>query len=271
MRPKPPKSLFTPNPANLCLDAAAVMDVPRPISTLARTDNAGHSVAPHSHVRDQLVYAIKGVMRVEAQDSIWTIPSNFGLWIPAHVEHAVKMVTHVEIRTLYFSSGYVPLPAQACRVMTVSPLLRELIIRATLIPPLYEENSADGRIMRVIADELGQESAISLSLKLPKDRRLGQLCAHILHSLETTESIAQLGAQVGLSERSISRLFPLETGLTVNQWRQQAKLMQAFALAEQSESLTTIASKLGYSHPAAFSKMFRRILGKSPREFLFQK
>lgn len=207
-------------------------------------------------------------MTIRTLDSIWTIPPNYSLWIPAHVLHAVKMDTEVEMRTLYFQQGVIAAQSNSCQVRAVSPLLRELIIRAMLLPPLYDANGPDGRLMQVIVDEVCRQESVPFSLKLPKDRRLEQLCRHLLDSLDQSESIAQLGIKFGLSERSIIRLFPLETGLTLHRWRQQARLMRAFALAEQGESLGAIAGELGYSTPSAFAKMFRKTFGQTPREIL---
>ena len=186
--------------------------------------------------------------------------------MPAHVEHSVKMDTKVEMRTLYFQQGTFAGAPNECQVRAVSPLLRELIIRAMAIRPLYDPDGPDGRMMQVIIDEIGQLEPEPLSLKLPKDRRLARLCNFLLDTLDETDSIGRLGARVGLSERSIIRLFPLETGLTLHRWRQQARLMRAFALAEQGKTISSIAADLGYSSPSAFAKMFRKIFGRAPKE-----
>ncbi len=69
-------------------------------------------------------------MTIEALGSIWTIPSNYSLWIPARVQHSVKMDTQVDMRTLYLMTGVVNAPTDRCQVRAVSPLLRELIVRA---------------------------------------------------------------------------------------------------------------------------------------------
>lgn len=231
-------------------------------------DRAGHVIRPHTHDRDQLIYAIRGVMTIEALGSIWTIPSNYSLWIPAHVEHAVKMDTQVEMRTLYLMPGAVQAPSNECQVRAVSPLLRELIIRAMTIPPLYDEQGIDGRLMQVIVDEIHRQQTMPFSLKLPTDRRLIQIARYLLQSLDESEPISELGAKVGLSERSIIRLFPRQTGLTLHRWRQHARLMRAFALADKGKPIATIANELGYSTSSAFAKMFRKMYNQSPREVL---
>ena len=271
MTPKPPQALRSPKSLGHHPDAKSANAVPRPVAAFARTDRVGHVIKPHNHDRDQLVYAIRGVMRIQALDSIWTIPPSYGLWIPAHVEHAIRMETEVEMRTLYFSPGIVLLPKDECQMRAISPLLRELIIRAMMIPPLYSEDGSDGRIMQVIIDEIHQQAIAPLGLRLPTDKRLLELCWHVLGNLGQSETVSQLGRRAGLSERSILRLFPLETGATFQTWRQQARLMRAFSLAEQNTPLGIIASELGYSSTAAFAKMFKKSFGRSPRQMLLNR
>ena len=268
MNPKPPSGRQPSPGLSHHTDAHAANEVPRPVSAFARKDKAGHLIKPHAHGRDQLIYAIRGVMTIQALDSIWTIPSHYSLWIPAFVEHSVKMDTEVEMRTLYLQPGIVKTASNECQVRAVSPLLRELIIRSMGIPPLYSEKSADGRLMQVIVDEIHQQQKMPFSLKLPTDRRLVQIAHELLNTLDETVPIAVLGKKAGLSERSIIRLFPLETGLTFHQWRQQARLMRAYVLAEEGKSIGLIAHELGYSNTSAFAKMFRKMFNQSPREIL---
>ena len=268
MNPKSPKHFNSSEGLSHHSDSHQANEVPRPVSAFARTDVAGHVIERHVHERDQLVYAIRGVMTIEALGSIWTIPSNYSLWIPALVEHSVKMNTAVEMRTLYLRPGIVNAPANECQVRAVSPLLRELIVRSMTIPPLYKEKSPDGRLMQVIVDEINQQRKLPFSLKIPADRRLAQIARHLLDALDESVSIPELGKRVGLSERSIIRLFPLETGLTLHSWRQHARLMHAFALREQGKPIGSIAQELGYSSTSAFAKMFRKMFNQSPREVL---
>ena len=268
MNPKPPKRPKSSDALSHHADSLKANEVPRPVSAFARKDKAGHVIKRHFHERDQLIYAIRGVMTIEALGSIWTIPSNYSLWIPAFVEHSVKMNTAVEMRTLYLQPGIVLAPSDECQVRAVSPLLRELIVRSMAIPPLYNEKGADGRLMQVIVDEINQQQKLPFSLKVPADRRLAQIAGHLLDTLDESVSIAELGKRVGLSERSIIRLFPLETGLTLHSWRQQARLMHAFSLGEQGKPIGSIALELGYSSTSAFAKMFRKMFNQSPKEVL---
>ena len=261
MRPKPPPFRRHPH-ANR--DVRAANRVPRPVAALANSYAAGHDIAPHRHPRAQLIYGLQGVMTVRAIGSVWTVPASHGLWMPAGIEHSVHMDVPVEMRSLYFDSRRVRGTPKRCRVLFVTPLLRELIVRAMEIPALYDERGRDGRIMKLIVDEIATLRAEPLELRMPTDARLARLCEILLARLSETVSIAELGRQVGLSERSVIRLFPAETGLTFGRWQQQARLQKAFALLGEGQTVTQVALELGYAGPSAFTKMFRRALGDTP-------
>jgi AraC-like DNA-binding protein len=168
------------------------------------------------------------------------------------------------MRTLYVQPGHARDIKNQCHVIFVSPLLRELIMRAMALPPLYDEHGMEGRVMRLILDEVAHLPARPLSLRMPSDARLLRLCELVLSDLCKTGSIARLGAAVGLSERSVTRLFPTQTGLSFRRWLNQARLLKAFELFDEGQTLTQVALDVGYSGPSAFAKMFRRTLGSAP-------
>lgn len=250
------------------VDAISANRVPRPVSALANSYPAGHRIAPHHHPRAQLIFGLHGVMTVRASGSMWTVPASHALWMPAGVEHSLRMDSAVEMRSLYFEPRRVRAMPRECQVIFVSPLLRELVVRAMEIPPLYDERGAHGRVMRLIVDEVASLTPRPLGLRMPGDARLARLCERMLSDLSSTEPIAALGREVGLSERSVIRLFPRETGLSFGRWQQQARLLKAFALFDDGLGVTQVALELGYSSPGAFAKMFRRLLGESPRALL---
>jgi AraC-like DNA-binding protein len=74
-----------------------------------------------------------------------------------------------------------------------------------------------------------------------------------------------------MSRRSFTRLFRQETGLSFVEWRQQACTVAALPRLAAREPITNIAMDLGYDNPAAFTAMFKRMLGSSPRAYLGQK
>ena len=80
--------------------------------------------------------------------------------------------------------------------------------------------------------------------------------------------LADWAQRIGMSERSMTRLFLAETGLTVNQWRRQLHVLTALQKLSEGLRIQTVADALGYESAPAFVTMFRKAVGTSPRRFL---
>src|SRR5262245_5336418 len=123
------------------------------VRTMWTIHHHGHHTEPHTHTWHQLIYASSGVLHIRAETANWVIPSHRAVWIPAGVRH--EFITHGETsaRSIYF-------PRQRrnlwhdCQVLQVTPLLRELIIRATEIGVLYVARAEHARLIGVILDEM---------------------------------------------------------------------------------------------------------------------
>lgn len=56
--------------------------------------------------------------------------------------------------------------------------------------------------------------------------------------------------------------------MSFSQWRQRACVVLALARLAAGNSVTQVAIELGYESSAAFSAMFRRVLGLAPSSYL---
>ena len=63
---------------------------------------------------------------------------------------------------------------KTCEVLEVTPLLRELIVRATELPIEYEERGPAGRVMRLLLDELAALPRLPYNLPMPKSAPLAR-------------------------------------------------------------------------------------------------
>lgn len=241
--------------------------VPRPIGAMAKDFPDGFLIAPHAHPRHQLIHAASGVMRIGTRQGAFVVPPHRAVWMPAHMVHDVRMAGAVDMRTLYIAPDAVAAPPLECCVVAVSPLLRELILRATALPLLYDERGAEGRVMALILDELRVLPVLPLALPMPRDARLAKICGAILADPSSALALSGWGKRVGASSRTLARGFLRETGLSFGRWRQQARLLEALSRLAQGQSVTTIALDLGYDSPSAFTSMFRRALGRTPSTY----
>jgi AraC-like DNA-binding protein len=67
--------------------------------------------------------------------------------------------------------------------------------------------------------------------------------------------------------RTLQRRFLAETGMTLSEWRQLARLMVGAALLLDGKSVTEAALEAGYSGVSAFIHAFRGKLGQTPSGF----
>jgi len=254
------KSIFSPK-----LERA--QNLPRPIAAVASDYPAGQSTRRHSHDRTQLIYAESGVMTVTTADGVWVIPPERAVWVPAGIEHEVRMMGAVRMCSLFIDPQAATAQPGSCTVVTVSPLLRELILHAVNLPELYDPAGPDGRLMGVILDQMQSLHETPLHIVIPNDARLRRITDVLLNDPSDNRSLEQWATAAGASSRTLARLFLRETGLTFGAWRQQARLLKALEELALKKSVTEIAFDLGYESPSAFIAMFRRALGKSPGRY----
>lgn len=237
------------------------------IRSLAATYHARTTLAAHRHRWGQLVFAASGVMRVATEDAVWLIPPTRAIWLPAGIRHAITMQGEVAMRTLYLAAPRsAPLP-DAPHVLEVAPLLRELILHILSIGMLSPERPEHDRLAGLLIDLLLAARHEDLMLPLPRDARALRLTERWQQNPADRGDLAGLALEVGASLRTLQRLFPHETGLTLEAWRQKARLIHAIGCLAGGASVTAAALDCGYESLAAFSSAFRRHFNTSPGRY----
>ncbi len=241
--------------------------VARPVATAASDYTAGHAIDWHDHPRAQLVYAERGVISVSTIEGVWITPPERAVWVPAGIRHRVDMSGPVRMHSLYVRPDAAPGLFSQCRVVMVTPLLRELIRQAVNVPELYDENGPDGRLIRVLVDQLVSLDQAPLHLPMPEDQRLRRVTEAIIATPADNRSLKNWANDAGASARTLERLFQRETNMTFRAWRQQARLLAALKALAGRQPVTQVALDLGYESPSAFIAMFRRAFGVSPGRY----
>ncbi|VVM78571.1 HTH-type transcriptional regulator NimR [Pseudomonas fluorescens] len=240
---------------------------PRAVVAIGSDYPHGFLHPSHTHRRAQLLYGAKGVMKVVTKGANWIVPPQRAVWIPPQVAHEV-LYFGVSTRSLYIEPASVPSSKMDCQVISVSPLMRQLLMESVDVPLEYEEEGRDGALMNLLLHELARATQLPLHIPLPIDPRLLLRCQAFLQAPDIHQSPQEWARDLHMSERSFSRLFREQTGMSFGQWRQRACVVLALAKLSAGVSITRIALDFGYESPAAFSTMFRRILGQAPTAYL---
>ena len=248
---------------------AAFACPPQPslVTTLTYDFDDGHVVPEHFHPEDQLVYACRGVMTVRTEDGTWVVPPQRAVWIPAKVPHSVVMSGPVSMRTIYLRANLVRSLPRSCRVVNVSPLLRELILHACKFPGMGRRKRVHAHLIDLLVDQLQEVQSIPLQLPAPSDPRAIRVAESLQRDPADQRSLVDVCRHAGASKRTVERLFQLETNMTLGEWRKQLRLMHALQLLAAGEKIARVALEAGYSTPSAFISMFRRELGQTPKRY----
>jgi len=239
--------------------------VPRPVVALADEYPALFVDPRHSHTRAQLLFAAAGVMSVVTDQASFVIPPQRAIWVPAGVSHELTCRSAVSVRTLYFEPG-LDLPDQ-CQVIEVSELLRALILEAMTLPREYDANGRDGRIVQLILDSIRAPATARLSAPMPGDARLLRVCQALVADPTRDETLDDWAHMACMSRRTFTRAFREQTGMSLAEWRQHVRLLEALARLACGQPVTSIAYDVGYESPSAFTVAFQRAFGVPPSRY----
>jgi AraC-like DNA-binding protein/mannose-6-phosphate isomerase-like protein (cupin superfamily) len=248
--------------------AEALQGAERPVVAMAAEFESGSVGSRHSHRRIQFLHSLTGVMTVITEGGSWTVSPQHALLIPAGVVHQSRCWGTVQLRTLYIEPEAAIGLAKECRLIQASSLVRALLNEAVTFPVEYDLDGRESQIMSLILSEIGRMPAVPLRAPMPHDRRLARICEAILRDPGSSHDLEYWSQLGGLGRRTLTRLFRRETGMSFGEWRQQVTLMEALSRLTMREPVTNVALDLGYDSPSAFSAMFRRSMGISPRDYL---
>lgn len=218
----------------------------------------------HAHRKAQLLYTTSGVMRLSTESGDWILPSQRALWIPSGVEHSLRCRMSITVHALYLQPELIGLGRQGCQVLNVTPLFRELLLRAVTLPWVYDGNSREWQLYRVLLDELRLLDVAPLHLPLPSDPRARQLCDELRLAPADRATLAAWAPVVGASERTLARLFRAETGMSFGVWRQHLRLHWALEHLAEGRSVLGTALECGYESASSFIASFRQVFGVTP-------
>src|SRR5699024_763960 len=106
-----------------------------------------------------------------------------------------------------------------------------------------------------------------LHLPEPRDDRLLAVTKLVEEDPANPVSLAELGRQVGASERTLTRLFQQETGMTFRQWRAELRVHRALLLLAGGLSVYDAAAGCGWANPGSFITVFTSRVGMSPGRY----
>jgi len=228
---------------------------------------------PRSETWDQLVYAVRGALTVKANDGTWFVPPHRAVWLPSNTPYKLEMSGETALRMIYLRkarrakapAGFDP---GRCAVVSVSPLLRELILRTVQIGALTAKSPHHCRLAGLIEDEIRTIGTVPLQLPYPQSATARRFAESLESEFGPLFDLDRALRTSGSSRRTMERAFGSETGMSLGQWVRRRKLLHGLERMLAGDTVAAVAFELAYSTPSAFIAMFKRELGSSPGEYL---
>jgi len=227
-----------------------------------------HQGVRHSHEWYQLMYASSGLLNVTFADKMVVIPPNKAIWLPPGCEHRTFTPVGAKFRSLYFRPDQVKALGEESKVLNISPLIRELILEIVARCDVdLVWNPMDFRLLTVLLDQLTAQKDKGLTLSIPQDTRLLELVDEIQMNPSNDLNLDEWAARLGVSSRTISRIFMSQTGIGFKEWRQRMRLLNSLLLLEKGDPVTQVALDVGYSSPSAFTYAFHQFFECTPKNY----
>ncbi|WP_108649149.1 AraC family transcriptional regulator [Dongshaea marina] len=223
-------------------------------------------IPPHSHPWGQLNTIDQGIMEILITDEKLIAPSDYGIWVPADVEHSSLYKQTQLYCSIYIDPALGQLPDKPC-ILALEPLTRELLKKFSTLGLSHLENDKQRRMARVLIDQLEEAPCIARYLPNTQNKLLAPILSYLQEHPGDSRSQKQWAQSAFTTERTLARHCQKELGMTFNEWRQRLRFITALRLLKESHSIQEIAFELGYSSSSAFISMFRRHAGTSPEQY----
>lgn len=247
---------------------------------------------PHDHDYIELMYISAGEGKYQIDDQIYDVAAGDLLVINPGVKHA-NIVTDVEHPLTIFAMGFTDIHLKGqdenvlafdgqSPVLAASEQLQGQISSLFLSMLAEKEQTFPGKydmmrcylsqiLLHIIRDFAPEEQKVS-HVKFVSHRK-NHVIKTILDYMEEHYaekiSLEGIASNMYLSSIYISKLFKEETGQSPIQHLIRIRIEKAIELMKENpdESIRTIAVKVGYEDAFHFSKIFKKHMSVSPREY----
>lgn len=221
----------------------------------------GQSWPMHAHRAHELLWGIEGPLTVSTAQAVYTIPGGASIWIPADVPHEVHAAAGSSLLCSWLAPDDTRPGLEQVAVLVPPPLLDQVL--SHLMQDALDD-TARRHAEAFALDLLVPTPRLTVDLPLPSTPWVRVVTDAILRDPADPRTIEEWAADAKVSVRTLTRRFRSETGLTISDWRQRARIRFAMQRLSRGDGVATVARATGFRTAAAFGASFRRMTGVTP-------
>ncbi len=218
----------------------------------------------HSHPHGQILLQRFGTTVFSTADGERVMTPGRICWMPPDFVHGFYSPSRIE-----GVSVFVP-PEESMAMPKQISIFRASPFIETLIQKMVEVKADTTKTLHlwwVMMDELCTAAPDELYLPAPQSKKLREMTDVIAANPAENVSVKDWSERLHMAERTLIRRFRGETGMTIVQWRQHARVLASIKLLTAGESVTHAALAVGYESLSAFIAVFKQVTGELPSQF----
>jgi len=235
-----------------------------------------HIVPPRTRPSPMLIYCLSGYGSMEVENRTTCVGAGDFIVLPADVEHAYASDDKQPwtVLWIYFSGRQ---SDQYCRLMQTGNVVHigvkcELIEALTWQLEWGAQGYSDGTIARACARLAMTLTEFAVAADrheaMTRDPNIAKARSWMMERLDRPITLAEAALISGLSPFHFVRKFRSVTGYSPVMFHTVLRMQRACEfLDDTSDPVALIGEQLGYLDPQHFSRVFKRVMGTSPRAY----
>ncbi|MDG9666819.1 AraC family transcriptional regulator [Hahella sp. CR1] len=243
------------------------MTVSAPLKVSRLAAEADQSRDLHTHSDGQLYWLEQGAIFCRSDRYHWLTAPRQLSWIPPGCQHGARPLSMVRGTLLHLREDLAFAMPQEPVTLEPHRLLEATLLRLIELCPESDWLERHEHLLQVFLSEAREATPLRQRLPMPHDARLLRMANTLWRAPESNPGLDALALEFGFSRRTLTRKFMQETGMSLSQWTQHAKLLRALELLAANESVSSAAFAVGYQSVSTFCAVFKQVFGMSPGDY----
>lgn len=228
----------------------------------------------HQHEHAQLISPEMSMVYLYSEKGSFCIPARHYAYVDPHVKHKLVSISpNLKLKTIFLD-----LNKEQHNITHWSNIA--IFSPCTLLDHFLDfglqhwqdQNNLKLRKLGLLSLKNMLPHLLSNPLKLhqhpPTSESLLKVVAYIVNNIAEHITITALSQHSNIPERTLSRQFKYETGITIFQFIKLSRMQMALELLEnESLQISEIVYMVGYDSIPTFSNLFKELMGISPQKY----
>lgn len=241
----------------------------------------------HWHEELEILLVLKGSLRITLsgesrilqEEDVIVVNSNELHTIHSLCDHGITQVLALQFRLEYFEKFNLNLVQRRFVISSETGqkfryhLAHMMSIMAHNKEPVTLQLESDllqiGILLINLDTSYGSSDASDLHMPATSEKRITKILSYLnKHALDCTLSLQRVAEYFGLNPQYLSRYFKEQTGTTLKRFVDHIRLQKSLPILRASDqTIMTIALDFGFPDAKAYYRVFREVLGITPKEY----